>query len=127
MKYTKIFVACSVLLLGAGKLGCAQQLEITLTGAYNFRDLGGYQTKDQKTIKWGKLYRSAVLSDLTPGDLDKLSTLHIARIADFRGSGEAGYAPEKIPAGAAYFGLSAGSGKGRAEDRFFQRPLQANF
>jgi len=116
MNFTKIFYSCSLLIFGTSALIYAQQREIPLNGAYNFRDLGGYKTKDHKTIKWGKLYRSAVLSDLTPDDLNKLTSLHISRIADFRGPVEVSYAPDKIPAGATYFALAAGSGTDGPDD-----------
>lgn len=104
------------ILPGATITAKAQQRAIELSGTYNFRDLGGYQTKDHRSIKWGKLYRSAVLSDLTQEDLRRLAALRIARVADFRGPGEVSYAPDKIPAGASYFSLSSGSGAGGAED-----------
>ena len=84
MNSTKIIFLWSVLFFGAYFTTNAQQREIPLTGTYNFRDLGGYKTKDNKTIKWGKIYRSAFLSELTQDDLNKLSKLRIARIADLR-------------------------------------------
>ena len=38
---------------------------LNITGGVNFRELGGYPTKDGKTIKWQKLLRSGDLSRLT--------------------------------------------------------------
>ena len=35
----------------------------------NFRDIGGYENKDLKSVKWGKVYRSGSLNNL--GDIDK--------------------------------------------------------
>ncbi len=77
--------------------------EIKLAGTYNFRDIGGYKTKDNKSIKWGKIYRSAKLTDLTSEDLIKLASLNIARIADLRSPAEIKFFPDKIPVKAKYF------------------------
>jgi len=111
MNFKNILFSCSVFFFVSPSFSHAQQKDIPLEGAYNFRDLGGYKTKDNKTIKRGKLYRSAVLSDLSPKDLGELQLLKISRIADFRGPIETNFAPDKIPAGASYFTLAAGSEK----------------
>lgn len=42
---------------------------LPMTAGINFRELGGYQTLDGKTIKWNKLIRSGKLSELTDDDL----------------------------------------------------------
>jgi protein-tyrosine phosphatase len=83
--------------------------EIKLQGAVNFRDIGGYATKDGRHVKWGKLYRSADLSRLTAGGLDTMNKLSIEYIADFRGPNEVKTAPDKIPAAATRVSLPAGS------------------
>ncbi len=61
---------------------------IPLQGQSNFRDLGGYQTEDNKTVKWGCLFRSGQLSNLTALDLDYLSSLPLTTIVDFRSEEE---------------------------------------
>ncbi|UCC55009.1 MAG: tyrosine-protein phosphatase, partial [Anaerolineaceae bacterium] len=38
---------------------------IDLVGQANFRDLGGYQTIDGRSLKWGQVYRSGRLVKLT--------------------------------------------------------------
>ena len=38
---------------------------VSLQGAHNFRDLGGYRTHDGRTTRWGRLFRSDTLDDLT--------------------------------------------------------------
>lgn len=85
--------------------------EIKLEGAVNFRDLGGYQTKEGKTVKWNKLYRSAALNQLTANDLNKLNQLSLQTVVDFRGPYEVKIAPDKIPATAKRVSLPAGSEK----------------
>jgi protein-tyrosine phosphatase len=83
--------------------------EIPLQGTYNFRDIGGYRTKDGRTIKWGKIYRSAMLSELTSEDLQIMEALKIKLIIDFRGPIEINCYPDRMPAGACYKQLPAGS------------------
>ena len=61
---------------------------IWLDGEPNFRDLGGYQTTDGRSVKWGLLYRSGSLSKLTDDDLVKLENLNIQTMVDFRSAGE---------------------------------------
>ena len=86
-----------------------QTREIPLQGAYNFRDLGGYKTKDGKHIKWGKIYRSALLANLSSEDLQILEALKIGKVVDFRGPKEVAFAPDKMPHTAQYIELAAGS------------------
>jgi protein-tyrosine phosphatase len=64
-------------------------------GTPNFRDLGGYETSDGHFVQWGKIYRSGVLSFLTPTDLSYLSQLGIRVVCDFRTQQENDAAPEK--------------------------------
>lgn len=61
---------------------------ITLEGAYNVRDLGGFATGDGGTVKKGLLFRSDELSGLTEADLSRLGSLGIKTIADFRAKAE---------------------------------------
>lgn len=61
---------------------------LPLEGGRNFRDLGGYETTDGKTVKWGKLYRSGILTNLTADDYEYLRDREIATIVDFRSTKE---------------------------------------
>jgi protein-tyrosine phosphatase len=61
---------------------------LNLSGASNFRDLGGYTGKEGRTVRWRKLFRSDHLGDLTPQDLASMSELRLARVCDFRGHEE---------------------------------------
>ncbi|WP_447642778.1 MULTISPECIES: tyrosine-protein phosphatase [Chitinophagaceae] len=110
----------SIVLLLAGifsvGLSFAQKREIVLQGTYNFRDIGGYKTKDGKYIKWGKIYRSAVLSNLTSEDLQLLQVLGIGSVIDFRGPKETSIFPDKIPARSNYVTLVAGSENDEPDD-----------
>ena len=65
-----------------------------LEGTPNFRDAGGYRTTDGRTVRWGLLYRSSVLTYLTPADYQYLSQLGIRVVCDFRTQTEVQIAPE---------------------------------
>lgn len=39
----------------------ARERFILVEGGRNFRDIGGYRTRDGRTVAWGKLYRSGSL------------------------------------------------------------------
>lgn len=62
--------------------------KIKLEGAYNFRDIGGYRTKDGKTVKTGLLYRSDELSKLSESDVALLEKIGIKTIVDYRAKRE---------------------------------------
>jgi protein-tyrosine phosphatase len=67
---------------------------ITLEGAQNFRDIGGYRTADGKRVKWGLIYRSAALSGLTASDVSALDSLSVQRVYDLRSTTERRAAPD---------------------------------
>jgi protein-tyrosine phosphatase len=96
-------------IFNAKSMGCACSREIKLQGAINFRDFGGYLTKEGKQVKFGKLYRSADISKLTDKDLEILSKLKIQMICDLRGEKEAASAPDRVPENAKDILMPAGS------------------
>lgn len=55
----------------------------------NFRDLGGNKSKDGRVVKNGLFFRSAHLNNLTDEDIDKLKSLNIKHIFDYRSDYEA--------------------------------------
>ena len=76
--------------------------KIFLDGTHNTRELGGYKTTDGKKVKWGVLYRSDKLSDLSTDDQEYLSSLGIKNVIDFRSSNEKSEDPDLIPDGMRY-------------------------
>jgi protein-tyrosine phosphatase len=57
---------------------------IDLAGAFNFRDLGGYPTAGGRVTRWGRLFRSDTLHELTAADVGVLRSLGLATIVDLR-------------------------------------------
>ena len=83
----------------------AGQRILALEGAINFRDLGGYRTKDGRCVACGKIYRAGALSRLTNGDLDALQDLGLRLFCDLRSYPEVNAQPDRLPDGAAYLHL----------------------
>lgn len=75
---------------------------ITLEGAVNFRDLGGYPAAGGHTIRWRTLFRADGLSRLTATDRSVIRQLGITSVVDLRTTSEVerGRFPvEEIPVG----------------------------
>lgn len=85
--------------LGAGSAGAST---IRLDAASNFRDIGGYQTADGKTVRSGLVFRSNKLSSLTTADQQKLTAAGITLDVDLRNSSERKDDPDLLPAGIRY-------------------------
>lgn len=57
---------------------------LDLVGGCNFRDIGGYPTDDGRTVRRGVIYRSGVLTYLTPEDHHAIAPLAVHTIVDLR-------------------------------------------
>jgi hypothetical protein len=57
---------------------------LELEGGCNFRDLGGYRTRDGRELRWGRVFRSGVLSYFTPNHRQRLQQLGVRTICDLR-------------------------------------------
>ncbi|MDH6303483.1 protein tyrosine/serine phosphatase [Parabacteroides sp. PF5-5] len=67
---------------------------VWMDSVQNLRDLGGYTAgKSEKTTRWGKVYRSSALSQLSERDLKRLDNLKIKTIIDLRTHEEITKAP----------------------------------
>jgi len=74
---------------------------VPLAGQPNFRDLGGYAAGDGRRVKWGVVYRSGELSQLSDDDVGKLGELGIKTVVDLRSSEEVSARGEgRLPPGA---------------------------
>ena len=70
---------------------------VSLSGAANFRDIGGYSTRDGQSVAWDKIYRSDDLSNLTDADFATLNDLNIRLFCDLRSPGEIRRHPNRLP------------------------------
>ena len=61
---------------------------LNLAGASNFRDLGGYHTRDGRVVRWRQIFRSNHLGHLTEADIEVLRGLGLRSAFDFRGTEE---------------------------------------
>lgn len=61
---------------------------LSIDGALNFRDLGGYTTSAGLVVKWGQIYRSAQLDRLSQRGIIELADLRIQTVVDLRFSDE---------------------------------------
>jgi protein-tyrosine phosphatase len=58
---------------------------LSLEGASNFRDVGGYPTSDGRTLRWRRIFRSNHLGHLTDADIEIVRGLGVKSAFDFRG------------------------------------------
>ncbi|ROO85615.1 protein-tyrosine phosphatase [Actinocorallia herbida] len=81
-----------------GSLHLADRL-VRLSGTVNFRDAGGYRTKNGKWVRMGKVYRTDALNKLTTADQAKLKRLGIELAYDLRTGFERALGRDKLPSG----------------------------
>ncbi len=75
------------------------EVQLPFEGQRNFRDLGGTVMADGRKIRWGAIYRSGDLSELTPVDRAYFNSLGVTKVIDFRSDEEVAQAPDKLPEG----------------------------
>jgi protein-tyrosine phosphatase len=82
---------------------------LPLEGAQNFRDLGGWPAHAGRRVRWGRVFRSDSLSELTAADLARLERLGLRLVCDFRGDAEVEQEPNRLA--------------GRAPFAYWRQPL----
>ncbi|HEU5026366.1 MAG TPA: tyrosine-protein phosphatase [Spirillospora sp.] len=76
--------------------------DVTVDGAVNVRDIGGYAAKDGRHVRYGLVYRSASLSKVTATGIAQLQRLGLTASVDFRSQLEVGLSgADKLPTGVA--------------------------
>ena len=85
--------------------------DISVPGALNVRDLGGYTTRDGMQVRWGTVYRSASLGTVTPAGDTVLGELGLREVIDFRAPAEiAADGADLLPPGVADVNLPIDTG-----------------
>lgn len=74
--------------------GLERDRTLALKTAVNLRDIGGYPARDGRRVKWGLIYRSGTLYDLSDEDAASLAQRGIRVICDFRSDVETAAAPD---------------------------------
>ncbi|WP_209446080.1 tyrosine-protein phosphatase [Streptomyces sp. MZ04] len=87
----------SVAPVDGGAAVLAAERVVPLEGASNFRDLGGYRTKDGGRTRWGLVFRADALDRLTTADLAVIDRLGLQVAYDLRTDGERAKAPSTLP------------------------------
>lgn len=77
--------------------GNARHRRVPFEGAGNFRDLGGYPTKAGGQTRWGLVYRSDGLQNMTETDLRHYEALGVRVVYDLRRDDERERLPNRVP------------------------------
>ena len=72
---------------------------LSFQGGCNFRDIGGYRTQQGSSTRWGKVYRTGVLTYFTEDDHAPLTQLQVRAICDLRRAEEREREPTRWPHG----------------------------
>lgn len=72
---------------------------IVLSGAVNFRDLGGYATADGRRVCRARVFRADQLADLSDEDLRVVRALGLRHICDLRADVERAQRPNRVVPG----------------------------
>lgn len=83
---------------------------VSLEGAYNVRDMGGFKTSHGGVVRRGLIFRSDELSRLTDADVTALSNIGIKTIVDFRSKMEIVSFEDRCPHEAKILDLSIDNG-----------------
>src|SRR5688500_11703535 len=70
---------------------------LSFQGGCNFRDIGGYRTQHGSHTRWGKVYRTGVLTYFTADDHAPLTNLKVRAICDLRRAEEREREPTRWP------------------------------
>ena len=80
-------------------MNMTNQRRLPIRSVSNFRDLGGYRTKDGRMVRWQTLFRSGHLGKLRGRDIEQFKALGLVTVVDFRAGEEKERHPDRIPTG----------------------------
>ncbi|WP_024796592.1 tyrosine-protein phosphatase [Tomitella biformata] len=83
-------------------IASADPASISPGNVFNFRDIGGAQTQDGRTVRSGLVYRSGDMSGMTPQDHQTLLDGNVTTVIDLRDASERQDKPDVLP-GEVYF------------------------
>lgn len=75
----------------------AQSRHIALESVDNFRDMGGYRARDGRTVRWGRLFRSGHLGNMSEACGTEMLARDIETVIDFRSDAEKEHRPVQWP------------------------------
>jgi protein-tyrosine phosphatase len=93
------------------------ETDINIKKVHNFRSIGNIKNVDGRTLKEGKLYRSANLFELKTKSFKELENLGIKEIIDLRNSKEIAQKPDHLPDQVTYKNYSAFEDEGDQLDQ----------
>jgi protein-tyrosine phosphatase len=74
-----------------------RERRLSLSGAVNFRDIGGYPAGAGRRLRWNTIFRSDNLASLTDADIERFAALGIRTLIDFRVPFERTRSPNRLP------------------------------
>lgn len=80
----------------AGTLIRVAERVLPLEQGSNFRDIGGYATRDRKHVRWGLIYRTGGQAMLTDSDVKRIQALKIGNLVDLQSDEERVLAPTRL-------------------------------
>lgn len=83
---------------------------LPIESAYNFRDLGGYQSQDGKHVKWRTFLRSGDFARLSAKDRLFLESIPVKSVVDFRALSELERQKDVVLQNSTYYSLPVDSG-----------------
>lgn len=97
----------------------ARTRHLPLEGTYNVRDIGGYPTRDGRTVRWQTLYRADSLHRLTEQGQVHLIEAGLSTIIDLRRDSERSVAPNVLAGSdrVRYVGIPLASNPAQEEGR----------
>lgn len=70
---------------------------VPLEGGHNFRDIGGYPTRDGRQTAWGRVFRSGSMAELSEPARAMLAELGLRVVCDLRSTPERSRKPSRLP------------------------------
>lgn len=81
---------------GKGRVTVVAERVLPTEQGSNFRDIGGYVTKDGHIVRWGKAFRSGAMPMLTKADYSLIDQLGLNAVVDLRSLEEREVAPDQV-------------------------------